>query len=177
MITHLETDILECEVKPSLWIITMEKISGADGIPVELFHQLTDDSMKVLHSICQEIWKTHQLKQDWKISAFSPILKEGMTEECPHYHTFSPMSNGREVMLKILQSGLRQFLNNELPHVLAEFRKVWGMKDQVANIHGVIKKVRNLKKTNKQTKQNKTKQQPVSSFIPKPLAEGITKNY
>ena len=147
MITHLETDILECEVKPSLWIITMEKISGADGIPVELFHQLTDDSMKVLHSICQEIWKTHQLQQDWKISVFSPILKNGIAKECPHYHTFSPMSNGREVMLKILQSGLQQFLNNELPYVLAEFRKVWGMKDQIANIHGVIKKVKNLRKT------------------------------
>ena len=167
VITHLEPDILEFEVKASLGSITMEKTSGADGMSIKPFRRLKDDSRKVLHSICQQMWKTQQLPQDWESLIFSPILKKGITKECSHYHTVAAMSNGRNIMLKILQSRLQQFMNNELPHVQAGFRKGWGMKDQINNIHEIIKKARDLKKK---------KSTSASFFRPKPLSVGITTN-
>ena len=104
VITHLEPDILECEVKRALESITMNKASGGDGISVELFEILKDDAVKVLHSICQKIWKTQQWPQDWKRSVFIPIPKKGNTKECSNYHTIALISHTSKVMLKILQA-------------------------------------------------------------------------
>ena len=104
VITHLEPDILECEVKWALESITANKASGGDGIPVELFQILKDDAMKVLHSICQQIWKTRQWPQDWKRSVFIPIPKKGNAKECSNYHTIALISHTGKVMLKILPS-------------------------------------------------------------------------
>ena len=102
MITHLEPDILECKVKWALGSITMNKASGGDGIPVELFQILKDDAVKVLHSICQQIWKTQQWPQDWKSSIFTPIPKKGNAKECSNYHTIALISQASKVVLKIL---------------------------------------------------------------------------
>ena len=102
VITHQEPDILECKVKWALGSITMNKASGGDGIPVELFQILEDDAVKVLHSICQQIWKTQQWPQDWKRSVFIPIPKEGNAKECSNYHTIALISHASKVMLKIL---------------------------------------------------------------------------
>ena len=117
VITHLEPDILECEVKWALGIITMNKVSGGDGIPVELFQILKDDAVKVLHSICQQIWKTQQRPQDWKRSVFIPIPKKGNAKECSNYCTIALISHTSKVMLKILQARLQQYVNRELPDV------------------------------------------------------------
>ena len=106
MITHLEPDILECEVKWALESITTNKASGGDGIPVELFSMLKDDAVKVLHSICQKIWKTQQWTQDWKRSVFIPILKKVNAKECSNYYTIALISQASKVMLKIPQSRL-----------------------------------------------------------------------
>ena len=122
MITHLEPDNLECEVKWALGSITTNKASGGDGILVELFHILKDGAVKVLHSICQQIWKTQQWPQEWKRSVFIPIPKKGNTK-CPNYHTIAYISHTSEVMLKILQARLQQYMNHELPDVQAGFRK------------------------------------------------------
>ena len=108
MITYLEPDILECEVKWALGSITTNKASRGDGIPVELFHILKDDAVKVLHSICQQIWKTQQWPQDWKRSVFIPIQKKGNAKECSNYHTIALISHASKVMLKILQARLQQ---------------------------------------------------------------------
>ena len=121
MITHLEPDILECEVKWALGSITMNKASGGDGIPVELFQILKDDAIKVLHSIHQQIWKTHQWPQDWKRSVFIPILKKGNAKEGSNYHTIALISCTSKVMLRILQVRLQQYMNQELPYVQAGF--------------------------------------------------------
>ena len=102
VITHLEPDILECEVKWALGNITMNKASGGEGIPVELFQTLKDDAVKVLHSICQQIWKTQQEPQDWKRSVFIPVPKKGNAKECSNYHTIAFISHASKVMLKIL---------------------------------------------------------------------------
>ena len=102
VITLLEPDIQECEVKSGLGSITMNKASGGDGIPLELFQILEDDSVKVLHSICQQIWKTQQWPQDWKRSDFIPIPKKGNAKECSNYHTIALISHANKVMLKIL---------------------------------------------------------------------------
>ena len=99
VITHLEPDILECKVKWALGTLTMNKISGGDGIPVELFQILKDDAVKVLHSICQQIWKSQQWPQDWKGSVFIPIPKKGNGKECPNYHTIALSSHARKVKL------------------------------------------------------------------------------
>ena len=115
MITHLEPDILEWEVKWALRSITMSKASRGDGIPVELFQILKDDAVKVLHSICQHIWKTQQWSQDWKRSVFIPIPKKGNAKECLNYCTI--ISHAGKVMLKILQARLQQYVNHELPDV------------------------------------------------------------
>ena len=107
VIIHLEPDILESEVKWALGSITMNKVSGGDGIPVELFQILKDSAMKVLHSICQQIWKTLQWPQDWKRSVFIPIPKKGNAKECSNYHTVALISHASKVMLKILQARLQ----------------------------------------------------------------------
>ena len=111
VITHLEPDILECEVKWALGSITMNKVSGCDGIPVELFQILKDDAVKGLHSICQQIWKTQQWPQDWKRSAFIPVPKKGNAKECSNYYTIALISHTSKVMLKILQARLQQYVN------------------------------------------------------------------
>ena len=100
----------------------MEKASGGEGIPVELFQILKDDAVKVLHSICQQIWKTQQWPQDWKRLVFNPIPKKGKGKECSNYHTIALISHASKVMLKILQARLQQFMNCELPDVQAGFR-------------------------------------------------------
>ena len=146
MITHLEPDILECKVKWALGSITMNKASGGDEIPVELFEILKDNAVKVLHSICQQIWKTQQRPQDWKKSAFIPIPKKGNAKECSNYHTIALISHASKVMLKILQARLQQYVNHELPDFQAGFRKGRGTRDQIANIRWIIKKARELKK-------------------------------
>ena len=122
VITHREPDILECEVKWALGSITMNKASGDDGIPAELFQILKDDAVKVLHSICQQIWKTQQWPQDWKRSVFIPTPKKGNAKEGSNYYTIAPISLASKVMLKILQAGLQQYVNRELPDVQAGFR-------------------------------------------------------
>ena len=110
-IPHLETDILECEVKWALGSITMNKASGGDGIPADLFEILKDDSVKVPHSICPQIWKTQQRPQDWKRSIFIPIPKKGNAKECSNYRTVVHISHASNVMLKILQARLQQYVN------------------------------------------------------------------
>ena len=134
MITHLEADILECEVKWALGSITTHKASGDDGIPVELFQILKDDAVKVLHSICQHIWKTQQRPQDWKRSVFIPIPKKGNAKECSNYHTTALISHASKVVLKILQARLQQYVNHELPDVQAGFRKDRGIRDQSLDV-------------------------------------------
>ena len=121
--THLEPDILECEVKWALESITTIKASGGDRIPVELFQILKEDAVKVLHSICQQIWKTQQWPQDWKRSVFIPIPKKGNAKERSNYCTIALISPASKVMLKILQARLQQYMNCELPDVQAGFRK------------------------------------------------------
>ena len=111
VITHLEPDILECEVKWALQRITKNKVSECDGIPVELFQILKDDAAKVLHSIFQQIWKTQQWPQDWKRSVFVPIPKKGNAKECSNYRTIALVSHASKVMLKILQARLQQYMN------------------------------------------------------------------
>ena len=123
MITHLVPGILECKVKWALGSITTNKASGDDGIPVELFQILKDDAVKVLHSICQQIWKTQQLPQDWKRSVFIPVPKKGNVKECSNYCTIALISHVSKVMLKILQARLQQYVNYELPDVQGGFRK------------------------------------------------------
>ena len=117
VITHLEPDIRECGVKWAFGSIPMNKASGGDGIPVELFQILRDDAVKVLHSICQHIWKTQQWPQDWKRSVFIPIPKKGNAKECSNYCTISLISHASKVMLKILQARLQQYMNCERPDV------------------------------------------------------------
>ena len=134
VITHLEPDILECEVKWALGSITTNKAGGGDGIPAELFQILKDDVMKVLYSICQQIWKTQQWPQDWKRSVFITIPKKGNARECSNYFTIALISHAREVMLKILQATHQQFVNHELPDVQAGFRKGRKTRELIANI-------------------------------------------
>ena len=124
VITHLEPDILECEVKWALESITTNKASGGDGIPVELFEILKDDAVKVLHSICQQIWKTQQWTQDWKRSVFTPVTKTDNAKECSNYLTVVLISHTSKVMLKILQARLQQYMNQELADIQAGFIKV-----------------------------------------------------
>ena len=146
VVTHLEPDILECEVRQALESITMNKASGCDGIPVELFQILKDDAVKVLHSIWQQIWKTQQWPQDWKRSIFIPIPKKGSPKECSNYRTIALISHASKVMLKILQAWLQQYMNRELPDVQAGFRKGRGTRDQIANIRWIIEKAREFQK-------------------------------
>ena len=146
MITHLEPDILECEVKWALGSITMNKASGSDGIPVELCQILKDDAVKVLHSICQQIWKTQQWPQNWKRSVFIPIPKKGNAKECSNYRTIALISHASKVVLKIFQASLQQDVNRELPNVQAGFSKGRGTRDQIANINWILEKAREFQK-------------------------------
>ena len=141
VITHLEPDLLKCEVKWALESITTNKASGGDGIPVDLFQILKDDVVKVL-LICQQIWKTQQWPQDWKRAVFIPIPKKGNDKECSNYHTIALISHTSKVMLKILQERFHQYINGELPDVQAGFRKGRGTRDQIANICWIIEKAR-----------------------------------
>ena len=134
VITHLDPDILECEVNSALESITTNKASGGDGIPVELFQILKDGAVKVLYSICQQIWKTQQWPQDWKRSLFIPIPKKGNAKECSNYCTIALISHTSKVMLKILQARVKQYMNRELPDVQHSFRKGRGTRDQIAII-------------------------------------------
>ena len=145
-ITHLEADILECEVKWALESITTNKASGSDVFPVELFQILKDDAMKVLHSISQQTWKTQQCPQDWKRSVFIPIPKKGNPKECSNYRTIALISHATKVMLKILQARLQQYVNRELPDVQTGFRKGRGTRDQIANIRWIIEKAGEFQK-------------------------------
>ena len=124
----------------------MNNGSGGDGIPVELLQILKDDAMKVLHSICQKIWKNQQWPQDWKKSVFIPIPKKGNAKECSNYHTIALISLVNKVMLKILQARLQQYVNHELPDVQAGFRKVRRTRDQIANICWIIERAREFQK-------------------------------
>ena len=123
MITHLEPDILEYEVKWALESMTTDKASGGDEIPVELFQILKDDVVKVLYSICEQIWKPQQWPQDWKRSVFIPIPKKGNAKECSNYCTIALISHASKIMLKILQARLQQYMNHELPNVQVGFRE------------------------------------------------------
>ena len=124
----------------------MNKASGGDGIPVELFQILKDDAVKVLHSIRQKIWKTQQWPQDWKRSVFIPIPKKGNAKECSNYRTIALISHSRKVMLKILQARLQQYVNRELPDVQGDFRQGRGTRGQIANVPLIIKKAREFQK-------------------------------
>ena len=131
VITDLEPDILECKVKWALGNITMNKASGGDGIPVELFQILKDNAVKVLHWICQQIWKTQQWPQVWRRLVLIPIPKKGNAKESSNYHTIVLISHAGKVILKILQARLQQYVNHELPDVQAGFRK--GRKNKISN--------------------------------------------
>jgi len=145
-ITHLEPDILECEVKWAWGSTTTNKASGGDGIPAELLHILKDDAVKVLHSICQQIWKTQQGPQDWKRWVFIPIPKKGNAKEFSNYYTIVLISHASKVILKILQARFQQYVNHELPDGQAGFRKGRVTRDQIANTHWIIKKAREFQK-------------------------------
>ena len=146
MITHKEPDILPCEVKWALGSFTTNKASGGDGIPAELFQILKDDAVKVLHTICQQIWKTQQWPQDWKRSVFITLPKKGNAKECSNYRTIAITSHTSKVMLKILQVRLQQYVNCELPDVQAVFRKSRGTRDQIVNSLWIIEKAREFQK-------------------------------
>ena len=147
MITHLEPGILECEVKWALESITMNKASGDDRIPVELFQILKDNAVKVLHSICQQIWKTQQWPQDWKRSISIPIPKKGKGKDCSNYHTIALISHASRVMLKILQARLQQYVNRELPDIQAGFRKAEEPEIKLPTSAGSWKKQESSRKT------------------------------
>ena len=166
VITHLEPDILECEVKWYLGTITTNNASEDDGIPAELFQVLKDDAVKVLHSMCQKILKTQLWSQDWKRSVFIPIPKKGNDNECSNYCKISLISHASKIILKILQVSLQQYLNCELPDVQAGFRKGRGTRDQIANTCWIIEKAREFQK----------KSIFVLLTMPKPLAVWITTN-
>ena len=144
----------------------MNKASGGDGIPVERFQILKDDAVKVLHSICQQIWKTQQWPQDWKRSVFFPIPKKGNVKQCSNYCTIALISHASKVMLKILQVRLQQYVNHELPDVQAGFRKGRRTRDQIANIRWIMKKEESSRKTS------------ISALLtmPKPFTVWITIN-
>ena len=165
-LSHLELDILECKVKWALGSITRSKASEGDRIPAELFQILKDDGVKVLCSICQQIWKTQQWPQDWKRSVFIPIPEKGNAKECSDYHTVELISHTSKIVLKILQARLQQYVNQKLPDVQAGFRKGRGTRDQIANIRWIIEKAREFRKTS------------ISALltIPKPLTGWITIN-
>ena len=159
MITHLEPDILECEVKWALESITSNKASGGDGIPVELFQILKDDAVKVLHSICQQIWKTQQRPQDWKRSVLIPIPKKGNAKECSNSHTIALTSHASKVMLKILQARFQMYK--------LVLEKAEELKIKLPTPAGSLKKQESSRKTS------------TSALLttPKPMTVWVTTNY
>ena len=167
VIAHLEPDILECEVKWALESITMNKASGGDGIPVELFQILEYDAVKVLHSICQHIWKTQQWPQDWKRSVFIPIPKKGNAEECSNYCTIALFSHASKVMLKILQDRLQQYVNCEFRIFKLVLQKQMNQRSNCQHPVDHGKGKRDPEKTS------------ISAFLtmPKPLTVWITINF
>ena len=146
VITHLEPDILECELKWAFGSTAVNKASGCNGIPVELLKTLKDDTIKVLHSICQQVWKTQKWPWDWIMSVLIPFSKKCSTKECLNHWTITLISHASKVMLKILHARLRHYVNQELPDVQAGFRKGRGTRDQIANIHWIFKKAREFQK-------------------------------
>ena len=151
----------------SIGSITMNKASGGDGIPVELFQILKDDAVKVLHSICQQTWKTQRWLQDWKRTVFIPILKKGNAKECSNYCKITLTSHDSKILLKILQARLQQYMNCELPDVQSDFRKGRGTRDQIANICWIMGKAREFQKK---------KTTSALLTMPKPLTVWITIN-
>ena len=152
MITHLEPDILEGEVRWDLGSITTNKTSGGDGIPVELLQILKDDAVKLLHSICQQIWKTQQWPWDWKRSVFIPVSKKGNAKEFSNYHTIALISHASTGMFKILHARLQHkshVVNHEIPDIQFGFRRGGGTRDQIANIHWFIEKIIEFQKKKK----------------------------
>ena len=147
VITHLEPNILECKVRWALESITMNKASGGDGIAVELLQILKDDVVKVLHSICQQIWKTQQWPQDWKRSVFIPIPKKDNPKECSNYCTIALISHASQVMLKILQARLQQYVNRELPDVQLILEKAEEPEIKLPTSAGSSKKQESSRKT------------------------------
>ena len=167
VITQLEPDILECKVKWALGCITKNKTSGGDGIPVEPFQIPKDDAVKVLHSICQQIWKTQQWPQDWKRSVFIPVPKKGNAKECSNYHTIAFISHANKVMLNILQAMFQQYMNHELPDVQAGFRKAEEPEIKLPTATGSLKMQASSRKTFTS----------VLLAMPKPLTVWITTNW
>ena len=147
MITHLEPDILECEVKWALGSITMNKASGGDGIPAELFQILKDDAVTVLYSICQEVWKTQKWPQDWKRSVFIPMPMKGNAKECSNHLTIALLSHTGKVMLKILQARLQEYMNHKIPDVQAGFKKTEEPEVKLSTSVGTLKKQESSRKT------------------------------
>ena len=166
MNTHLEPDILECEVKQALGSITTNKASGSDGIPVELFQIVKDDVLKVLYSICQQIWKTQPWPQDWKGSVFIPIPKKVNAKECSNYHTIALISHASKIMLEILQGRLQQYMNRELPDVKLDLEKAEEPEIKSPTSIGSSKKQESSRKTSTS----------VLLTMPKPLTVCITMN-
>ena len=166
MITHLEPDTLECEIKWAIGSITRNKASGGDGNPVELFQILKDDAVKVLHSICQQIWKTQQWPQDWKISVFIPIPKKGNAKECSNYRTIALISHASKVMLKILQARLQQYVNVNFQMFKLVLEKAEEPEIKLPTSAGLSKKQESSRKTS------------ISALLtmPKPLTVWITIN-
>ena len=166
VITHLEPDILECDVKWALGSITINKASGSDGIPIELFQILKDDAVKVLHSICQQIWKAQPWPQDWKRSVFIPIPKKGNAKECSNYHKIALISHVSKMMLKILQAMLQQYVNQELQMYKLSLEKAEEPEIELPTFAESQRKQRNSIKT-------------ITSALlttPKPLTVWITTN-
>ena len=164
LVFRIYNELLDCEVKCAIESITTNKASGGDGLPVEVFQILKDDAMKVLHSICQHIWKTQQWPQDWKRSVFISIPKKGNTKKCSNYCTIAFISHASKVMLKILQARLQQFVNREIPDVQAGFRKGRGPEIKLPTSAGSWKKQESSRKTS------------ISALLtmPKPLTVWIT---
>ena len=146
MVTHLEPDILEGEVKLALGSITANRASRNDGIPAELFQILKDHAVKVLNSICQLIWKTQQWPQDLERSGFTPIPKKGNAKECSKYSSIALISQASQAILKILQSRLQQYVNHVPPDVQAGYRKGRVIRNQIANIRWIMEKARGFHK-------------------------------
>ena len=166
VITHLQPNILEYEVKWGLGSITMNKASGGDRTPVELFQILKDDAVKVLHSICQQIQKPQQWPQDWKRSVFIPIPKKGNAKECSYYHTIALISHASKAMLKILQARFQQYLKHELPDVQVKLEKAEEPEIKLPTSAGSSKK----------QESSRTMLTSVLLIMPKPLTVSITRN-
>ena len=166
VVSYPDPDILECEVKLALRSTAVNKASGCNGIPAELFTSVADDAIEVLHSLCQQIWKTQQWPQDWKRSILIPIPKKGGIKECANHWTVVLIFCASKVMLKILCARLQHYVNQELPFVQTGLRKGRGTRDQIANIRWIIEKAKEFQKNI-----------PVSLTTLKPLTVWIMTNY